>query len=113
VLSLELGKMVAERQVRAGLQRNRPEPMNVHLGNDYGSTQAAADRMELAERLKTDGDAPRDSTPLAPPDPNGLARGYLSKAGYSADDLNTVTRLLHVAESSNQLEKQVNKASGS
>ena len=50
VLSLELGKMVSEREARASLRHTRPEAMNVSVGNDY-STRGSADKTELAERL--------------------------------------------------------------
>lgn len=111
VLSLELGKMASEREVKAGLRRNRPDPMSVRLGNDYGSTQSSADRTELAERYKLDGDFPKEHGPVVPPDPQVLARSYLLKAGYAAEELNAVMPLLQAAEKNVLLEKQLSQRS--
>ncbi|HZY86947.1 MAG TPA: hypothetical protein VFE78_19085 [Gemmataceae bacterium] len=115
VLALELGKMVSEREALARPASRMPDrwvPMEVRVGNDVGGAFGAADGTHLAELAKANRlrDGAANVQPPAPPSPEVLARCYLCKAGYAADDLSEVTPLLKKAEGNFALEKQLKAA---
>jgi hypothetical protein len=111
VLARELGKMMSEREVQAGPRARNPErppPQEVRIGND-ASNGYSPDLTHLAELGKFDKERRRDSpSPLAPPDPQLLARGFLTKAGYADKDLDAVAPLLQGAAANTTFEKQLN-----
>ena len=109
VLSLELGKMVAEREALASPQMRAPEgrpPMEVPIGN--AAQFSAPDLTRMAELAPYDHERQRAGKRLPPLDPSVLARGYLEKAGHSKADLDAVAPLLSAAERNCALEKLIN-----
>lgn len=110
LLCLELGRMVSEREAVATPWRRSMErelPPDIRFPGDNG-----ADRTQLAELGKYhEADRKRSvaSRPL-PPDPQSLARGYLTKAGFAATDLDAVAPLLRSAEANSALQKQATPA---
>jgi hypothetical protein len=109
ILSLELGKMVAQREALAALSTRMPDrqpPSDVRVGTDSGGTFGAADATHLAELAKYPGPGRRGGPPPLPPDPRALARGYLEKAGFQAGDLDAVEPVLRQAEQNLNWEKQ-------
>jgi hypothetical protein len=111
ILCNELGKLVAEREALAGPQARSPErepPQEVRIGTDNAGSFGPADQTHLAELAKFDkrrrGPA---APPSPPPDPQVLARAYLSKAGYSDKDLDAAAPLLQAAAANSSLEKQL------
>lgn len=107
VLSLELGKMVAEREAMTPRQTRQPDvlpPIHMPIGNDRypGNT----DLTHLAEQGKHELAHPRKPRRLPPPDPAVLARTYLEKAGYPKEQLDVVAPLLRTAEQNVDLERQ-------
>lgn len=112
VLCHELGKMVSEREALAGSAVRAPErqaPMNVPVGNDSSGTFGAPDGTRLAELAKYGPKRPAQAAPPLPPQPDALARNYLTKAGYSPADLDAVAPLLQAAEKNSAWEKQMNR----
>jgi hypothetical protein len=108
LLSLELGKMVSEREVLAGprsLQASQEPPPDVPVGNDFGFS-GAPDQTRLAELAKYPAPARREAPP-PPPDPEVLARAFLQKAGYPPAELDAVLPLVRTAAASNTLERQL------
>jgi hypothetical protein len=117
VLSLELAKMLSQHSALIALGNRRPErgpspytPMSRDVNNSFGNvdvTRAAElGRYDEARR------AALSAPPPTPPDPNGLARLYLTKAGGKAEDLTAVAPLLREANSHTTWEKQMTGASG-
>lgn len=108
VLSLELGKMVAEREALAGPagRRNELPPPDVRIGNDSGGFYGSPDLTALAERAKFQTPAAR-SADCVVPEPPKLARDYLARAGYAPADLDTVEPLLRSAAANSGLERQL------
>lgn len=105
-LCSELGKMVSQREALAGpWKRNsdRELPPDVVIRGD-----SAADQTRLAELARFDKDRrPGPNSPALPPDPQVLAKGYLTKAGFPATDFEAVTPLLRAASANAALEKQI------
>lgn len=110
LLTLELGKMVADREALASSRTwdgNSDPPPDAPVGNSSGSYRAGdADQTRLAELAKYRTPT-RRGPPPPPPDPESLARIYLQKAGFPATDLDAATPLLRLAASSSALEKSV------
>jgi hypothetical protein len=112
VLCVEMGKMVAEREALAGPHLRHPDrrpPAAVPIGNSGQFN--AADQVHLAEEARFDKENPRFNRPVAPPDPQVLARLYLKKAGYAETELETAAPLLDAARANFVVEKQM-KAAG-
>jgi hypothetical protein len=107
VLCLELGKMVSEREALASpwnrTQEREPMP-DVRFNGDNG-----ADRTQLAELAKfSEADRRRSSTPRPlPPDPQQLARTYITNAGFQVADLDAAAPLLKTADGNGALQKQL------
>jgi hypothetical protein len=101
VLALELGRMAAEREVASwagGRGADRQPPPETRVGNDSGGAAGAPDLTRLAELGRHEKEnGPPHATPPPPPDPQGLARGYLRQAGYAEKDLETVLPLVQAA----------------
>jgi hypothetical protein len=111
VLAVELGKMIADREALAGsLVRgaDHEPPMDVPVGSDSGGRYGPADQLHRAELAKYDQErrqrAVKADTPL---DPEMLARGYLTKAGYAIADLDAAASVLRSAADHNALAKQI------
>lgn len=120
VLCLELGKMVAERELTEGpalrTQERRP-PMDAPVGNDVGGTFGAPDGTHLAElgmyerdQRKSGGSYAPNLAPTPPPDPAELARIYLKKGGYSDKDLDSVSSLLAAAAQNTTFETNASRS---
>jgi hypothetical protein len=114
VLALELGKMIAQREATVGPQARlaeRQPPMDVRVGNDNTGSFGPADHTHLAELGKYERDHPRaGSQPPPAPDPQALARGYLTKAGYAATELEAAQPALQAAAENNTFAKQLSPA---
>jgi hypothetical protein len=112
VLCQEMGKMVAEREIRAGPRARNPErepPPDLRIGADYASGMTTPDQTHLAELAKFEKERSRSTAPLPPPDPRVLAHSYLKRAGYAEGTLETVTLLLQAAALNSTFEKQMNR----
>jgi hypothetical protein len=111
VLCHELGRMVSERELLAGPPARTPPrepPMDVRVGNDYAGSLGTPDQTHLAEmELAKNGREPRRPAAPPPPDPQALARTYLTKAGYPESDLDGVASLLREADRHGTFEKQL------
>ncbi len=108
VLCVELGRMISERAAQSALRAQRPErtpPAAMPIGSDSGGVFGSPDATRLAELGKFDEERRGRSAPPPPPDPLLLGRDYLSKAGYTARDLEAVRPLLKEAEKNTELEK--------
>jgi hypothetical protein len=104
VLCAELAKMVAEREAVASTRSRRsddPLPA-VRIGNDSGP-----DLTYLAEQAKYRAPAAREPA-AALPNPQVLARDYLTKSGYPPTELDNVQALLNEAAGNARMEKQFN-----
>ena len=104
LLSVELGKMSASRQARIqelANVANREPPPEVRIGPESGSF-GEADQIRKAElaKLGLDRRKPREAHPT-PPDPQGLARQILTRAGYAEVELDHVAPLLPAASPGN------------
>jgi hypothetical protein len=110
VLCIEMGKMVSDREALATPSaRERPilPPMEVAVGNDAAGSLGPADQIHQAELAKFDQEHPRQPRPVALPDPQILARAYLTKAGFAATDLDAVAPILRAAQENNAFAKQI------
>ncbi len=108
VLSVELGKMVSEREALASPTSRNPEglpPPDVPIGQ--AGNMSGPDLTHLAELGKYERSHPRRQRRLPPPDPQALAGMYLEKAGYQKTDLDSVQPLLQAAEKNFVFEKQM------
>jgi len=110
ILSSELGKVVAERELKTPAQTRRPDrppPLDVRLGNDE-LTGGSPDQTRLAELAQLEGKRkPVPKAGLPPPDARSLAIDYLTKAGYKPEELTAVEPLLRAAATNTTLEKQI------
>jgi hypothetical protein len=117
VLSLELGKMVSQHSALLAIGNRRPErgpPPYTPIGNDVNNAFGNVDMTRAAE-LEKYNEARRaalSAPPPTPPDPNGLARLYLVKAGGKVEDLTAVAPLLREADSHSTWEKQMKGTGG-
>jgi len=109
LLSLELGKMLVEREVRAGPDARRPDrlpPIRSGVGTGINSAFGPEDGMQAYEMYKYEQEQRRPKVPLLP-DPKAVARTYLSKAGYSPRNLDEAAPLIKTANSNVKLERQI------
>ena len=104
VLAYELGRIISEREALAPLQARQPDrlpPLESGVGG-------GADLTHEAELGKYEREHPRRrKAPPPPPDPLVLARIYLEKAGFTAQDLADVEPLLKEARATDGLERQL------
>ncbi len=110
VLSTELGKMVAEREIIALPETRQPErrpPADVPVGNDSGGTFGPADGTHLVELARFEQNRPPRDVTVPPPSPDLLARRILQKAGFTLDDLDDARPLLNECEANGTLRKQL------
>lgn len=111
VLALELGKMVADREVSTHPDARGPErlpPAEVPIGNAGQVT--GQDRTNAVELALFEKARPRNARRLPRPNPRTLAQSYLEKAGYHKHDLDAVEPLLQSAERNYSVEKQFKAA---
>jgi hypothetical protein len=109
LLALEMGKMLVERELRAGPNARRPErlpPMQSGVGTGISSAFGPEDGMHAYEMYKYEQEQRRPKVPVLP-DPQGVARTYLSKAGYSPRDLDEAAPLIKAARANVKLERQI------
>jgi hypothetical protein len=111
VLALELGKMVSERESLAGPAVRAPEhepPMEVRVGSDSSGAFGPADQLHRAELAKYDKERRQSAANAAKPlDPQVLARGYLTKAGFAEADFDAAAPLLRSAADNHTFAKQL------
>jgi hypothetical protein len=116
VISVELGKMVAERDAQAAVKDQLPAhdpPPPMFIGADGASSRGPADLTHLAELAPYDRQRREAAARATPPDPQVLAHGILLKSGYSAADLQAAEPLLKLAAQNVTLEQQFNLTSTS
>jgi hypothetical protein len=109
ILSLELGKLVSDREAvtpSAIRQPERTPPIDTGLNRDIG-WGVAPDQTRLRELADFDRNRKAQQQPAPPPDPAGLARLYLVRAGYHDTDLQAAGPLLQQAQGNAGLEKQL------
>lgn len=108
VLSLELGKMVADREARTSPDVRNPQrqpPIRMPVGS--GVQRGEADLTAVAEVARFEKEQPRTGNRALPrPDPRHLARGFLEKAGYQAADLDAADPVLQAADRNVAFERQ-------
>jgi hypothetical protein len=106
VLCAELGKMISEREAIAPHHRvteeREPPPAVQFSGDTNGDIVRQA---ELAKYCESDRRR-RMATPALPPDPQVLARDYLTKAGFQPNEMDGVAALLRSAAGNSKFEKQ-------
>jgi hypothetical protein len=112
ILCHELGKMASEKEALAMKDRLQEEdraPILPPVTRDIAGGGTTPDRTEIAERSQLEAMRPRRraAAQLPPADPHLLARGYLTKAGFKADELTKVGSLLKAAELNPQFEQQL------
>jgi hypothetical protein len=108
VLSVELGKIVSEREAQVNPATRSPDvppPISMPIGNSQyaGNT----DLTYLAEIGKYEKEHPRHRGRLPRPDPQLLAAHYLESAGYQKAAIDAVQPLLKAAEQNCALERQM------
>jgi hypothetical protein len=106
VLCNELGKMVAEKEVRSGAAADHTPPAEVPFRDVVGAG-FTADQTHQAELARYDQERKRRRPGAGPPDPRLLAQTFLTKAGYAATDLAAVGPLLQAAEANTTFQKQL------
>lgn len=111
VLSLELGKIISEREALASPAARdaaRRPPPSENIGSDSGGTFGPPDGTRMMELARYDRQRRRPgAAPKPPPAPEALARGYLNKAGFDAETLTEVAPLLRQAEDHFTVERQL------
>jgi hypothetical protein len=111
VLSLELAKMISERETLINpALRNPPKrlPIEVPMGNAgqfSGMTQ-----LHDAELAKLDADRRSPPKRVVAPDPLVLARKYLEAAGFDSKELGSSAPLVQAAEKNYTAQQQVTGA---
>jgi hypothetical protein len=108
LMSVELGRMVSEREVLASPAAHNPDknpPITVTMGN--AGQFSGLDQLQQVEMDKLGCDRHRPVKRFVPPDPLVLARGYLEAAGFDRSQVDAVAPLLAQAEKNYELEKQL------
>jgi hypothetical protein len=114
VLSLELAKMVRDREAATPANVRTREPMapiDMRLGNDdrMGGT---ADRTDLHEYVKYDAERKARRSPPKLPEPQILAQDYLRHTGFRPESIADVDPILKAATAQSGLEKQMTSGPG-
>jgi hypothetical protein len=109
VLSLELGKMIAEREALAPLEAREPQPRPPVDPVTFRTTSGMAnpDEFRLNELALYEEDQRRHAGKPYLPDPRELARKYLFRAGFNPDELDRVKPILRAAAEHGELESQL------
>jgi hypothetical protein len=113
VLCLELGKLVSEREAQIAKEDREEvrDPLLTPRASDVVGGSVAPDLTQQAELARFQKENPRRRTSSQlppPPDPEFLARGYLSKSGFDPQELDKVKGLLHSAKMNPKYENQIN-----
>ena len=106
-LAHELGRIVSEREAAVPDAIRNPDritPIRLPIGGSYNSREA--DPTYLIESAYFEKQNPRQQAKLPPPNPELVARGLLTKAGYESTDLDAVTQILQSAAQSPTLENR-------
>jgi hypothetical protein len=106
ILCLELGKVVSERTALAApipRAQERELPPDLRVAGDLGSDMTRD--AELAKYYDPERRR-RMAAAALPPDPQVLARTYLTKTGYEAIELDGAAPLLRAASGNSKFEKQ-------
>jgi hypothetical protein len=109
ILSMELGRMISEREssVNPAIRNpEKPPPLTLAMGN--AGQFSGLESIQQAEIAQLDRDRRRPSKKYVPPDPQVLARGYLDAAGFDTRELDNVAPFLQEAERNYIMEKQFN-----
>jgi predicted Zn-dependent protease len=106
VLSLEIGKIVGEREAlaRSGKPVDKPPPISESIGNDVAGSFGSPDGTHAMELARLEQER-KKAGPLPPPDK--LARRYLEQAGYQPGVVDDVAPLLRQAEDNFVVEKHL------
>jgi hypothetical protein len=108
LLALELGRMVAEREVVCGTTVCKPMPRllpeDVPVGNDQGGCFGPPDGTRLMELAKLEKTA---KTPRTPPEPEALARLFLRRAEFDPAEVEATKTLAQRADTKSQLARQM------
>jgi len=110
VLSLELAKMVGERETAAGPRvrsAERTQPLDVPVGNDYGGSFGSSDQVHRAELAKYEYELRKKAESIHAFDPQASARTYLTAAGFAATELDAVCPMLNSAADNRTFAKQL------
>jgi len=106
LLCVELGKMMSEREALASPRKRADErelSLDVPIHGDSG-----ADQTRLAELARHEQDRRRRTNEEGlPPDPQALARTYLTRMNVAVTELDAVAPLLKAAGANTTLEKQL------
>jgi hypothetical protein len=108
VISMELGRMVAERMAEPGPSVRDEPPIELRVGNDGGGSFGDADqlrRAEMATYKKQERQRMRQAASMA--DPKSLAATILQRAGFAPADLDSASQILEEASNNRTLAKQV------
>lgn len=108
VLSLELARMVAEREARVKQEMRRVDPrppIQVPIGNS--GQFPVSDMVSTVEAAKHDLAAREARQPLARVDAEKVARDCLEKAGYQRVDLDQIQPAVAAAGRNASLERQI------
>jgi hypothetical protein len=109
LLALEMGKMVMEREVKAGPNAHRSErlpPMQSDVGPDAHRAFSQTDDVHAYEMYKYQQEQRKQKVQQLP-DPKAVARTYLTKAGYSPKDLDEAAPIIKAARANGKLERQI------
>ncbi len=110
VLCYEMGRMMADRAVQANPAAkplDRGPPMDVRLDRD-STLAGSSDQTLMAEVGFYERERQQQKMAAQlPPDPNALARTYLTAAGYPPTELDAVAPLLQTATNSAAVQKQL------
>ena len=107
LLSVELGRMVSERETMASPEtRNPPKQsaMAIPMGN--AGQFSGVEQLHETEQARLDHERRRPSKKYVPPDPLVLAGKYLEATGYDPQTLQAVAPLLRQADRNFNFEKQ-------
>jgi hypothetical protein len=113
VLVLEFAKMVGEREKTAGRGpriSDRPPPLDVPVGNDFGGSFGSSDQVHRAELANYEKELRKKAESTGSLDPQSLAKSYLTKAGYAPTELDAVLPILDRVSNNRGLEKQLGSA---
>ncbi len=108
LLALELGRIIAEREILGGttVSRSLPRhlPEDVPVGNDHSGSFGSPDgtrMMELAQAEKA------AKAPRTPAEPEALARIYLRRAGFDETKVKATESLARLADANSTLARQM------
>lgn len=113
IISLEMAKMVAEREALEGpMTRNYSTnaPQEVVMFSDRGGNFGAPDGTHMAEIAKYEKRRGGPKRNIKLPDPNNLATLFLKKSGFSGDALVSAQPIIQQTQQQSTFEKQMRGA---